>query len=986
MPTADRLIDLPPFELEKAIADLLKAALSKRGACVTHDGKPGQPDIIVEADDFAFVVEVAKRSGADAASEYLAIRDHRVKTERELGKTTHLLFTCLSTPDRLIRAMVSENHQREAEVGAARSSFLRIESLTYVLDQLASSSADRFPLDRWRKWFHEWREIRDDVVAFDRAAGIVLAGCDEASLEVQRQVDVHAQLEQEALRRAVQHLEDVLRHRNILRDSAMHVLVYIVFVKLYEEKRETTEVTSRFTEVGFLNFRGRLPAQVRKKYDGRTLDYLLREIAQDEEVKEAGILEGVCLPAQIDDDFLIRHVLPVLDRYHFRGTHLDALGSVFEALARRAEKDTRIGQFFTPGPIVRMAIEIARPSPTELVLDPAAGTGRFLTASMERMLAQAREVPGRREADIAEAIKAERLLGTDADEWIVTIAKMNMYIHGDGKTNIRQENGLFLADLDSVFPGHADLLGRVDLVLTNPPLGDLNYQAYALDIADRSDKYADAAEWLKERLSLLPGRFVEERITEESEKKIAEWEERLSGALREGDESAKKAARKWKRYHEEKRAEAVAAVRDGRATYETSGSTAKGGALFLAVIKDYLRPVADESMVEEWRGGRVGIIVDEAILNTPEYAATRRFLRQHFFIKAVISIGRDAFWYQARTTAKTSLLYLVRKSDPSVGQREPIFYCHVEDIGFTRTGKPGESEIPGALTAYRRFEDAMSYQGHDLDEQKVRDEIKKMEWPASLRFRWLDEDGDHGERLDYAYVAAKEIKASLPLDHRTLGYYAEVVVRHPEEDYTRFYRFGTIDRNTGEVGFRELTDTLYAPSDLRVIREGDIVVSGIDLVNGAVGYADASVNGLVVSKEFYTLAVRKEAKEEVDPRFLAILLRTPSARRLTLPTGTSNRTRVEGEDALLALPLPDLPPLTEQAAVADQVHAAYESRKRAAETIDAALVDTDTQWQGEEGSADRPFTRGDFMSALDRATDPAEPSGTCQRQWDTLRD
>ena len=131
-----------------------------------------------------------------------------------------------------------------------------------------------------------------------------------------------------------------------------------------------------------------------------------------------------------------------------------------------------------------------------------------------------------------------------------------------------------------------------------------------------------------------------------------------------------------------------------------------------------------------------------------------------------------------------------------------------------------------------------------------------------------------------------------------------------------------------------------------MIREGDIVVSGIDLVNGSVGYADASVDGLVVSKEFYTLVVREEAKGEVDPRFLAVLLRTPSARRLTLPTGTSNRTRVEGEDALLALPLPDLPPLTEQIAVAERVHAAYESRRRASETIDEVLDDADSQWRG----------------------------------------
>ena len=369
-------------------------------------------------------------------------------------------------------------------------------------------------------------------------------------------------------------------------------------------------------------------------------------------------------------------------------------------------------------------------------------------------------------------------------------------------------------------------------------------------------------------------------------------------------------------------------------------------ALFLAVIKDYLRPVADESKVEEWRGGRVGIIVDEAILNTPEYAATRRFIREHFFIKAVVSIGRDAFWYQARTTAKTSFLYLVRKPDASVSQAEPVFYSHVEGIGFTRTGKPGENEIPDALTAYRQFEKALSYKGHHLDEGKVRAEIEEVEWPASIRFRWLSDD-EAGERLDYAFVAAEQTKAALPPDHRSLGHYAQIVVRHPEEDQVRFYRFGTIDRNTGEVGSRGFTDTKYPPSDLRVIREGDIVVSGIDLVNGAAGYADASVDGLVVSKEFYTLVVRDDMRGEVDARFLAILLRTPSARSLTLPTGTSNRTRVEGEDALLALPLPNLPPIAEQTALADRVHAAYESRRRASETLDSALGDADMQWRAE---------------------------------------
>ena len=663
MPSADGILELSPSDLEKEIARLLDSSLGKRGAAVDHDGAPGKPDIVVDAGDFAFIVEVAKRSGASAASEHPAIREHREETERRLGKTTHLLFTCLATPGRLIREMAADNEQREAADDPARALFLDIEALDFLLGRLVSSSSDLYPLSRWHAWFRAWREVRDDTVALERATEIILAEDEEATTEVRRRANVRAQIEQEALRRDIQQLEDVLRHRNVVRDSAMHALVYIVFVKLYEEKREKPGVHSRFTTAGFERYRQSLPRRVRTDYKDRTLDYLLQEIALDEEVQAAGILEGVTLPPQIDDPLVTRSLLPVLDRYHFRGTHLDALGAVFEALARRAEKDTRIGQFFTPGPIVQMAVEMARPAPTELVLDPAVGTGRFLVASMERMLAHTAEVAGARPSEVAQAIRSTRLLGTDVDPWIVTIAKMNMYIHGDGKTNIRHQNGLFLADL-AAFPEYPTLLGEVDLVLTNPPLGELNYRAYADEVTKKPSGRWDAATWLQERLPLLPGRFAEERIIENAEAKINEWEGRLALALRDGNHTEAEKARRWRRHHEEKRAAARVTLENGQAAYETSGVTAKGGALFLAAITHYLRPAADASKVEEWKGGRAAIIVDEAILNTPDYAETRRFLRRHFFIKAIVSFERDAFWYQARTTAKTSLLYIVKKPDP----------------------------------------------------------------------------------------------------------------------------------------------------------------------------------------------------------------------------------------------------------------------------------------------------------------------------------
>jgi hypothetical protein len=387
-----------------------------------------------------------------------------------------------------------------------------------------------------------------------------------------------------------------------------------------------------------------------------------------------------------------------------------------------------------------------------------------------------------------------------------------------------------------------------------------------------------------------------------------------------------------------------------------SGNTAKGGALFLAAIKDYLKPVQDAAAPEERRGGRMAIIVDEAILNTPEYAATRRFIREQFFIKAVFSFYRDAFWYQARTTAKTSLLFLYRKPDPAVHQREPVFYCHIEKIGFTRTGKPDESELPQVLAGYRAFEDSLreSYRGAYFDEAEAKRKAAGLALPAAVRIRWNPSDvEDSGARMDYAYEVARQIRATLPADHQTLGDLVTVERRPGEENPLGLYTFATIDRNTGEVRTRGLTTTEYKPEDLLVVRENDIVLSGIDFVHGSVGFAGPDVDGQVVSKEFYVLRVRPEYAEAVDPRFLALFLRTRRLRDLVAGTitGTSNRTRVEDETALLSLPLPDLPGIEEQRETAAHIAEALGLRRQARRLLQAGLREADAVWEPEEEEA-----------------------------------
>ena len=970
-----RYDELAPTDLEAQVYEDLAAALQKRGADVQHDGRPGRPDIVIEAEAFCIVVEVAARSGADAASEFLAILDHQNIIERELSKPTHLLFCCQATPPRIIRAMREQNARAREQLPRGTALFLSLPYLERVLAILAKSAADLYPLVRWEAWFHRWEGIGDDLVALEKFQQSVLREDHDFRDTVRDLSERRAVQAQESLRKGITKLEDNLRHRNVTRTDAMRVLVYLMFVKLYEEKREASGLNNRFTEQGFAEYRLTLSARDKNRYHDRTLQHLIdNELLEDSDIASANILVDATLPRQVTDNFIGDIALPFLDHYRFRGTHLDALGAVFEAVARRAEKDTRIGQFFTPEPIVRFAVEVCQPGPTELVCDPACGTARFLVYSMERMISEASEVKDVSEHETREAIYEKRLLGTDADRWIVTIAKMNMYIHGDGKTNIVCENGLFLSDLAVFKPAHETLLGQVDLVLTNPPLGEMSHQAYAQDLVNRKESpYNQEEDWLRDRLPLLPGEWVEEKRIRAADEKIAQWRTRHRQAIEEGDSKDIEKAERWLDYHKDRKANAKARLGRNEGTYEVSGSTAKGGALFIAAIKDYLNPISRPSDSEEWRGGRVGIIVDEAILNTPEYGATRRFIRENFFIKAIFSFSRDAFWYQARTTAKTSLLYLHRKPDASVEQREPIFFAHIEHTGFGRTGKPESNDIPDILRFYRRFREDVrsSYSGFYFVEKTARSRINQwIDEAKEVRVKWATSVPESTDtRLDYAFEAARQIRLTLPQDHPTLGKFVEPAVRHPPEDPLGIYSFGTVERSSGEVRHREDTDTSYRTQDLLVIRTGDIVVSGIDLVNGSVGFAGRNVDGLVVSKEFYTLRLLPSAKDEVDPQYLALLLRTEHSRRLVagLVTGTSNRTRVEDVDSLLSLPLPELPDLETQRALAERVRGALKLRQDAQASLSASLQEADLIWKD---VTSRSFDRGNAVESWDAVAEP----------------
>ena len=136
----------------------------------------------------------------------------------------------------------------------------------------------------------------------------------------------------------------------------------------------------------------------------------------------------------------------------------DLIGDAFEALIGSALRGQE-GQFFTPRNAIEFLVEAVDPSPHETIIDPACGTGGFLSYVFSRLSNKTKDV------------SALRIYGIDKDSFLARLAKIHLALLGGDFSrvyvtdSIAIHNGLEL--IDSELPSE----GEFDVVLTNPPFG-----------------------------------------------------------------------------------------------------------------------------------------------------------------------------------------------------------------------------------------------------------------------------------------------------------------------------------------------------------------------------------------------------------------------------------------------------------------------------------------------------------------------------------
>jgi type I restriction enzyme M protein len=163
----------------------------------------------------------------------------------------------------------------------------------------------------------------------------------------------------------------------------------------------------------------------------------------------------------MESGYLLREVINLIHGIHFDSSEeMHTLGRLYETLLREMRDVAGdSGEFYTPRAVVRFMVERIDPKIGETVLDPACGTGGFLTESYAHMAAQATSVEKRRQ------LQAGSLLGGEAKPLPYLLAQMNLLLHGLEAPDIDAGNALRFRLTDI---GERE---RVDVILSNPPFG-----------------------------------------------------------------------------------------------------------------------------------------------------------------------------------------------------------------------------------------------------------------------------------------------------------------------------------------------------------------------------------------------------------------------------------------------------------------------------------------------------------------------------------
>jgi len=157
---------------------------------------------------------------------------------------------------------------------------------------------------------------------------------------------------------------------------------------------------------------------------------------------------------------IIRQVVNALNQIDFnKAEDRHVFGDIYETILRDLQSAGNYGEFYTPRALTEFITEMINPRLGEKVLDPACGTGGFLTSAIENIRKQ--DIKG------VEDLKAleKNIHGMEFKPLPFMLCVTNLILHDIEVPNVDYTDSL---NREYTSIGQKD---RVDVILANPPFG-----------------------------------------------------------------------------------------------------------------------------------------------------------------------------------------------------------------------------------------------------------------------------------------------------------------------------------------------------------------------------------------------------------------------------------------------------------------------------------------------------------------------------------
>jgi type I restriction enzyme M protein len=277
------------------------------------------------------------------------------------------------------------------------------------------------------------------------------------------------------VRTTVKSIQDIMRQDSGVDGDAQRIsqLCWMFFLKILDDQDQELELVEP-------SYAPPLPERLRwRKWaanpEGITGDELLGFINNDlfptlKGLVPAGtashrrrVVQGVFEDAYnyMKSGHLLRQVVNKISEIDFNNlVEKQHFGDVYEQILNDLQSAGNAGEYYTPRAVTTFMTERLDPKPGEIILDPACGTGGFLTSALAHMRASYVKTPD--DEDLVES----SLRAVEKKPLPHMLCTTNMLLHGiHDPSFVRHDN-----TLARPYIGYTQQ-DRVDLVLTNPPFG-----------------------------------------------------------------------------------------------------------------------------------------------------------------------------------------------------------------------------------------------------------------------------------------------------------------------------------------------------------------------------------------------------------------------------------------------------------------------------------------------------------------------------------